>query len=202
MIIFLFLKEMDFQIDQPNKIYIIGDRKVGKSNIIRFLQGKSFSQKIQSIMGISFSYLTLNNIKFTIKEMTDNDQFKFINYYKDEIEDILLLIVVFSIDNEKSFEYAKWLIQFTFDNMTNNQMPILLCGNKCDLKKENVDENLIFELVNNIKDCKYVQISCKEGINMKHILKFIKKIEINDDMKEKNINQNLEGISVGSCNIF
>ena len=101
MIIVLFLKEMDFQIDQPNKIYIIGDRMVGKSNIIRFLQGKSFSQKIQSIMGISFSYLTLNNIKFTIKEMTDNDQFKFINYYKDEIEDILLLIVVFSIDKAR-----------------------------------------------------------------------------------------------------
>ena len=99
-------------IEEPNKVYILGSKGVGKTSFMRKLFNFSFDEKIASTeIGIQTSRLNMENKFFTIKELTDNDDFKCTPIFKNDIEQVLIIFIIFSLTDKESCEYMKRLIE-------------------------------------------------------------------------------------------
>ena len=199
---------------EENVIYILGSRGVGKTSLINKLKGKDFNQnEIHSEKGISSTKCNIDNTIYNIKELTDDGNFNITSALKNYLEEIMVIIILFSIDDEKSLEYAKSLIFFIESNLTYNlDLKIILIGNKYDSKKDNnpkIKVNIL-EAENfsrEYDDMYYFEISCKTDYNIESIYKILdeikdsKYIEKEDNIHEDSIHEGTTAPSF-SCAIF
>ena len=133
--------DKDYTTDEQNKIYILGGRGVGKTSFFRRLFSEKFDEHIApSENGIKKLNLQKGNKVFTIKELTDDENFSVTNIFKNELEDILLVFVIFAVNDKNSFEDAKTLIKFIRNNLTDNDLSIWLLGNKYDVGEKDKNE--------------------------------------------------------------
>ena len=66
----------DFKVDEENKIYIIGGRGVGKTTFLHLLLSDKFYNNLNpSELGIIKSQLQRGNKYFTLKDLTDDENF-------------------------------------------------------------------------------------------------------------------------------
>ena len=185
-------------IDEPNKIYIIGGRKVGKSSLFRLLFNQPFMEKMQpSMIGITKAALSSNGKTYTVKDLTDSEEYKCTKIFINEIEDVLCVIAMFSLTDRDSFEKAKHLLTFAQSNITNNEdIQMILCGNKYDLIIEDSNNRAvqieeIEEYVKSIHNCKYFDISCKTSLNVDKVTQMVNELEVQsneedtEEVKEK-----------------
>lgn len=178
-------------IDEPNKIYIVGSRKVGKSSLLRLLFKQPFIEKMEpSMIGITKATLTSNKKTFTIKDLTDTEDYKCTKLFLNEVEDLLCVISVFSLTDRDSFEHAKLLLTCTQSNLTNNvDLQMILCGNKYDIVSNDINNRAIsLEEINTftsgLRNCKYFDISCKTGYNVENVINMINELEIESNGEE------------------
>ena len=187
-----------FYIDEPNKIYIIGGRRVGKSSLFRLLFNQPFMEKMQpSMIGITKAALSSNGKTYTVKDLTDSEEYKCTKIFINEIEDVLCVIAMFSLTDKDSFEKAKHLLTFAQSNITNNEdIQMILCGNKYDLiiddsNNRAVQIEEIEEYVKSIHNCKYFDISCKTSLNVDKVTQMVNELEVQsneedtEEVKEK-----------------
>ena len=185
-------------IDEPNKIYIIGGRRVGKSSLFRLLFNQPFMEKMQpSMIGITKAALSSNGKTYTVKDLTDSEEYKCTKIFINEIEDVLCVIAMFSLTDRDSFEKAKHLLTFAQSNITNNEdIQMILCGNKYDLIIEDSNNRAvqieeIEEYVKSIHNCKYFDISCKTSLNVDKVTQMVNELEVQsneedtEEVKEK-----------------
>ena len=185
-------------IDEPNKIYIIGGRRVGKSSLFRLLFNQPFMEKMQpSMIGITKAALSSNGKTYTVKDLTDSDEYKCTKIFINEIEDVLCVIAMFSLTDKDSFEKAKHLLTFAQSNITNNEdIQMILCGNKYDLiiddsNNRAVQIEEIEEYVKSIHNCRYFDISCKTSLNVDKVTQMVNELEVQsneedtEEVKEK-----------------
>ena len=182
----------DFKTDEQNKIYIIGGKGVGKSTFFHLIFSDKFSEDIEpSKPGIIKSNLKKGNKEFTIKDLSDDENFSTTKLLKNELEDVILIFILFSLDDKKSYEYAKTLIQFIKNNLIDNkELTIILIGNKYDLGENNpeiiqVKKREVDQYIYPIENSFYYEISCKSGYNFSKIKDLINDIEINDGGNEE-----------------
>ncbi len=181
-----------FKVDEQNKIYIVGGRGVGKTTFLYQIHSGEFSTKIHpSDIGTAISQYQKGSKQFTIKDLTDDENFSKTNILKNELEDILLIFVLFAINDKDSFEYAKTLIQFIKHNLINNkEMNIILLGNKYDIGEENpkeiqVPKKEVDQYIHNIDNIYYYEISCKTNYNISTIKEIIDGIEIEEEKEDE-----------------
>ena len=172
-------------INEPNKVYILGSKGVGKSSFVNQLVNKPFDEKIKSTeIGIYSQKLNLENKFFTLKEVTDDDEFKNTSIFKNDIEDILIIFIIFSLTIKDSYEHTKRLIEIIGQSIIDNtNLEIVICGNKKDLIDKNpsnriVEKNEMDNYASNIRNCKYFEISCKTRENIDEIINILKEYEI------------------------
>ena len=172
-------------INEPNKVYILGSKGVGKTSFVNKLINKPFNEKIKSTdIGIQSIKLNLENKFFTLKEVTDNNEFKNTTIFKNDIEDILIIFIIFSLTNKESNEHTKRLIEIIGQSIIDNTtLEIVICGNKLDLINKNesqrtVEKEEMEKYASNIRNCKYFEISCKTGENIDEIMKILEEYEI------------------------
>ncbi len=206
-------------IGRLNTIYILGSRGVGKTTLLNILLGRGYNENVpHSKIGITTSYYNLNNKQLIIKELTDDENFSLTKILQNQLEEILLIIVVFSIDDENSLEYAKSLIMFIESNITYNLgIQIILFGNKYDSKKINnakikVNQIEAENYVSEIENCSYYELSCKTGLNIEIVDKLLNEINENskdnskiidkDDFNNEDSVQMNNNKASKSCNIF
>lgn len=196
-------------LDEPNKVYILGDRRVGKTSLVRSLFGEPFHEKISpSPIGIANAKLSLNKKDITLKELTDSEDYKVTKIFTNEIEDVIAVIVVFAIPARKTYEQAKTLIKFTLDSITNNFLQIILCGNKKDLQassKDFVSNEEINDYIQTIPNIKYFDISCLTGENISKLRSQLQEIEISpieDQYHEEEEEEKKEKKDKGSCRVY
>ena len=181
----------DYKVDEENKIYIVGGRGVGKTSFFNLILSLKYNKDIDSSpLGISKCQYKIGNKQFTIKELTDDEKFSKTNVLKDELEDILLIFVIFAINDKNSFEYAKTLIQFIKNNLINNKdLNIILVGNKCDIGEDDpnsiqVHNKEVDQYIYNIENIFYFEFSCKTEKNFENVIKKIEEIEIEEEKDE------------------
>ena len=198
-------------INVPNKVYILGSKGVGKSSFVNQLVNKPFDEKIKSTeIGIYNQKLNLENKFFTLKEVTDDDEFKNTSIFKNDIEDILIIFIIFSLTNKDSYEHTKRLIEIIAQSVIDNtNLEIVICGNKKDLIDKNpsnriVDKNEMDNYASNIRNCKYFEISCKTREKIDDIINILKEYEIpqldEDKLEEEEKKENKR--NDGSCSLI
>ena len=198
-------------INEPNKVYILGSKGVGKSSFVNQLVNKPFDEKIKSTeIGIYNQKLNLENKFFTLKEVTDDDEFKNTSIFKNDIEDILIIFIIFSLTNKDSYEHTKRLIEIIAQSVIDNtNLEIVICGNKKDLIDKNpsnriVDKNEMDNYASNIRNCKYFEISCKTREKIDDIINILKEYEIpqldEDKLEEEEKKENKR--NDGSCSLI
>ena len=186
-----------------NVIYLLGAKGVGKTSLINILLGREFSEKeLHTKKGIKSHHYHTENKNFLIKELTDDENFSMTKNLQNSLEELMLILVMFSIDDEKSLDYAENLILFVKNNLTYNLgLKIILIGNKSDTKKSNntqITVNLMeaenFALDNDIYD---YYISCKTKSNIESIHKIMEDLnEVKYIDKEENTQE--DSVVVGS----
>ncbi len=176
---------------EQNKIYILGGRGVGKTSFFRLLFDEGFDEKVlPSEKGISKSNLKSGNKIFTIKDLTDNENFETTKFFKNELEDVILVFILFSLDDKDSFEYAKTLIEFIKKNLINNKdLNIILLGNKYDIGEQNkneiqVSKKEVHQYFAHTENFYYNEISCRTNYNIDKIKKMIEEIEVPEEIVE------------------
>lgn len=196
-------------LNEPNKVYILGDRRVGKTSLVRSLFGEPFLEKVSpSPIGITNAKLTLGKKDITLKELTDSEDYKVTKIFTNEIEDVTAVIVVFALPARKTYEQAQAMIKFTLDSITNNYFQIILCGNKKDLlssSKDFVSNEEINEYIQTIPNSKYYDVSCLTGENIMKLKSQLQEIEISpieDQYHEEEEEDKKEKKDKGSCILY
>ena len=205
--------EKDYNTNEQNKIYIVGGKAVGKTSFFNLLFSKQFEQDISpSEKGIIKANLEKDNKIFTIKELTDDESFSTTKIFQNELEGVISVFILFSLNDKASFEYSKTLIEFIKNNLTNNKdLSIVLLGNKYDLGEENknnikITKKEVHQSFKHIDNFFYFEISCKTGYNIDKIKKLIEDMDVNEGedeedngiMTEEERNKKLKE-SEGSC---
>ena len=199
---------------EENVIYILGSKGVGKTSLANILSGKEFNENEKHTKkSVKTCHYLSDNKNLTLKELTDDENFSITKNLKNILEELIAIIVIFSVDDEKSLEYAESLILFIKSNLTYNlDLKIILIGNKYDSKKDNnpkIKVNIL-EAENfsrEYDDMYYFEISCKTDYNIESIYKILdeikdsKYIEKEDNIHEDSIHEGTTAPSF-SCAIF
>lgn len=194
---------------EPNKIYVIGDRGVGKTSLIKRFKGiiklinkilgeykeeeNSNDSANEKTIGIATSKYKYGNYTITFKDLSDSPNWKFTKIIGEEIEEIKAVIAMFSLNSRSSFEYVKLLIEFLLKENTSNNLQIILVGNKSDLLEsseslEIISKEEIMKYLESIPTCFYFVISCKDDINIKQVINCLSNLELDkpvEDEKQK-----------------
>jgi len=194
-------------------IYLLGASGVGKTSLINILLGREFREnETHTKKGIKSHHYQTEKNNFLIKELTDDENFSMTKNLQNSLEELMLILVMFSIDDEKSLDYAENIILFIKNNLTYNLgLNIILIGNKMDKIKSkdtqitvNKMEAENFALDNDISD---YYISCQTKSNIEKINKLleesneVKYIDKEEDIHEDSVVLGSTQPS-GSCEII
>ncbi|KAL0993456.1 hypothetical protein UPYG_G00108160 [Umbra pygmaea] len=170
--------ENDFNIPAKNchRMVILGSTKVGKTAIIsRFLNGKVEEQYTPTIEDFHRKFYSIRGdvYQLDILDTSGNHPFPAIRRLSILTGDVFIL--VFSLDNRDSFQEVQRLKRQIYETKSclknktkeNVDVPIVICGNKCDreLSREIQNEE-IEQLVSGDEQCAYYEISAKWNTNV------------------------------------
>ena len=170
------------------KILTIGESGVGKTCILRRFVENKFLKNHLATIGIDFKTKTLNindqEIKLKIWDTAGQERFRNITnqYYKGADG----IVLVFDVTDEASFEKIKdWMDQI-LSNTQQEEIGLVLLGNKCDMEPRNVTEEQGKKMAEDLK-ISYFETSALTGQGIKEAFEQLTR----DIMKKK-------GVGVGS----
>ena len=150
---------------------IVGDSGVGKTNIIyRFVKGE-FQNEMQSTLGVDFLSKNIKKndkiFKLQIWDTNGMEQFRSIrqNYYKNAA----CALIIYDITDEKSFKSINDWIEECKNNAYNENLIIILVGNKTDLSDQRKITEEEGESLGNKYNMRFYESSALTGYNINTI---------------------------------
>ena len=149
------------------KIIFVGNANVGKTSIAtRYVSG-IFSNIIEPTVGAAFlsKEVELNSIKctFNIWDTAGQESYRYLvpMYYRNAA----IAVIVFDLTNETSFQAINSWVE-DVKKSVENDIVLILCGNKCDIETKSIEFDQIQEISKKL-ELIYVQTSAAtgEGIN-------------------------------------
>ena len=188
------------------EIGIIGDSQTGKTSLINVYCGNSFEENIISTIGYVDHIKELTspkNINYKLKIIDTAGQEQYDSLTLNTFKKCRGLILVYSIDNENSFNNIKdkWIEKIK-DSFDIKNTPIILVGNKKDLKDErNIPEEEGKKLAEE-NNFVFFETSAKTGENVNKIFQtlfeiIVKDIEKNIVIKKINNKEKTETFKIG-----
>ena len=170
------------------KILTLGETSVGKSSFIGYFIDKKFSYNYLPTLGFDFKAKKINlpngkNVKLKVFDTAGQERFKSmsLNHLK-QIDGVLL---IYDITNEESFKnISKWMNDIR--QSRDKTLPIVLCGNKCDLEDKRVISKEMGEKKAEENDISFIETSCKEGINIDEAFMELVKLIYNKSEENEN----------------
>ena len=121
------------------KIVLVGDGAVGKTSIRRQYMGEGFKTDFLATMGADFAYLKTMidgyNIEWSIWDLAGQPAFRGVmkSYYKGAMG----ALAVYDVTQPKSLaSLDSWVTEVRERADTFDELPVVLVGNKIDLRKE------------------------------------------------------------------
>ena len=177
------------------KVIVIGSIYSGKSALTERITSDRFITIYNNTIGVDFSSLltTINNkdrVKIHIWDTAGNESFGPIikSYYKG----IAGAMIVFDVTNRESFNKVNyWYNELIENGDYDNKLPILLVGNKIDLKNKKVISKEEAINIANSYGMMYCETSAKTGKNVyESFQKLIKNIY--ENMDEENLGSGIK----------
>ena len=155
------------------KIVICGNVRVGKTSIRRRYLGEGFQKNYILTLGADFAVTTYKYAKMQIWDLAGQEGFQFLlkEYYRGANAGI----VVFDVTRRETLQnLSYWLENFVLTK-SGNRVPLLIVGNKIDLRSQNDDSvttNEAFEFVNELSyslnwQFNYIETSALTGENVR-----------------------------------
>lgn len=148
------------------KIVILGNGGVGKTTYIKKLLTGEFEKKYVPTLGVDVFSLKLDtncgDVTFNVWDCAGQEKYGGLRdgYYINS-DGCILMFDYTSSQSLKSVLY--WLS--LFKRVVDRDVPVVLCGTKCDIKDKTVKTEDIYKILNNIRklvpDVKYFEISSK-----------------------------------------
>ena len=119
------------------KVIIVGNSGVGKSSFLKRGAQKKFSDSYQATIGFEFllMYYEVNGVKIKIQVWDTCGQEMYRSLIQGFYRNTALTLLMYAVNDQKSFDDLDNWVKDIKSNMENNQ-PIFLVGNKCDLDKD------------------------------------------------------------------
>ena len=136
--------------DTSIKAILLGENGVGKTNLIRRAMGLDFDKNSVSNFGGSYSEndIVVNGVKYSYKLWDTAGQEKFRSLNKLFIKDSKIIIIVFAINDYKSFTQIDFWLNYVKEILGNSGYILGLVGNKSDLyDSQEIEDNIINEKV-------------------------------------------------------
>ncbi|MBD3197009.1 MAG: GTP-binding protein [Candidatus Lokiarchaeota archaeon] len=177
------------------KFIIIGDHEVGKTSIVRRFVEDNFSLDYRATIGLNVLTHTIeflnNEVKFSIWDIGAQQFFK--RFRRSYYQGAQAAFIVFDLTNEGSFKNIEnWYDEL--DRFINvKQIPIVVIGNKSDLRSERaVDYQTAVNYINDLSEkftenISYIETSALTGKNIKDAFNLISYHYI---MKSKELEEN------------
>ena len=166
------------------KILTIGESGVGKTCILRRFVENKFLKNHLATIGIDFKTKTLNinnqEIKLKIWDTAGQERFRNITtqYYKGADG----IVLVYDVTDEASYEKIKdWMDQI-LSNTQQEEIGLVLLGNKCDMEPRNVSEDQGKKMAEELK-ISYFETSALTGQGIKEAFEQLTR----DIMKKKGV---------------
>ena len=124
------------------KILTIGESGVGKTCVLRRFVENKFLKNHLATIGIDFKTKTLNinnqEIKLKIWDTAGQERFRNITtqYYKGADG----IVLVYDVTDEASYEKIRDWMEQILSNTQQDEIGLVLLGNKCDMEPRNVTE--------------------------------------------------------------
>ena len=150
------------------KIILVGDTAVGKTSLVNRFMGSGFQENITCTIKADLKLKSLSLDPSTGVDLTVWDtcgQEKFRSMTRQYFKDAHGIILVYDVNNENSFKgLSLWLNEIK-NNCNNNNVSIILVGNKIDLSERVIskEEGNEFAQKNGLL---FVETSSKDGINI------------------------------------
>ena len=164
------------------KICIFGDNDVGKKTFFKLIY-PGFDEKMTSIniIGVDFCSKKINTLG-VIKKLqfwidSDSERFKFL--IPNHLSGSNGIILIYDITNPNSLNYLSEVLQSATNFREKYNVPILLVGNKSDLKENReISEEQIkkFKIENKISNS--MEISLKTGKNVERMVRRITRMAL------------------------
>jgi Ras-related protein Rab-8A len=121
------------------KVVLLGDGAVGKTSIRRRYMGEGFKTDFLATMGADFAYLKTKidtyNIEWSIWDLAGQTAFRRVmkSYYKGAMG----ALAVYDVTQPRSLDSLdSWVTEVREHAETFSELPVVLVGNKIDLRSE------------------------------------------------------------------
>lgn len=159
------------QEQRPFKLILIGDGGTGKTTYLKRIKDGSFRREYIATVGVDVSDVSFRtnygeNINFQVWDTAGQEIYSQLNdvYYIGADAAIIMFDVTSRITFKNVATWLQKLRLLTTDVSTNREIPVIICGNKIDLKDRKVPQSFIKQQLNkNITQ--YVDISAKSNHN-------------------------------------
>ncbi|KAF8354809.1 rsef-1, partial [Pristionchus pacificus] len=117
------------------RIVMCGDASVGKSSLVMRIIKGTYTNNLPSTLGVDFHVKTVNvdgrNVALQLWDTAGQERFRSLckSYFRRADGAIL----VYDVTSEQSFLHVRDWIE-TIKESVERHIPIILCGNKCDLR--------------------------------------------------------------------
>ena len=161
------------------KIILVGDSGVGKTCILMRAVNNRYTDAYQATIGFEFLllYFQVNDVKIKLQIWDTCGQEIYRSLIQGFFRNTTATVLVYSKTNRSSFDNLGMWIK-DIKNNTEQDMPILLIGNKCDEENRNIDvtkeEGEEYSKQYNLKY--FNETSAKNGYNINEIFEEVAKI--------------------------
>lgn len=160
---------MDYDADFTCKIIVIGNYQAGKTSLVERYVNDNFIPQQKTTIGVDFRVKRHDYdgkiIKSYIWDTAGQERFMTIvsSYYRT----INGAILVFDLSDKESFLVLYVWMKELENNKNSKDVNVILVGNKCDLGKEEVEEDDILDFMReSIYPISYLKASAKTGHNV------------------------------------
>ena len=153
-------------------IITLGEPNVGKTSIIKRYLYNKFDEMTMPTIGINSGFKEIklkSNEKVILKIIDTAGQEKFNSLSKNYFKNADAVLFVFSLDKKGSLDTIQEWKQLFEDNKIREGIPAFLIRNKCDLDKEEFDEELVEDLLRENYFLRFASISAKNDININEL---------------------------------
>ncbi|MHA2203759.1 MAG: Rab family GTPase [Candidatus Hodarchaeales archaeon] len=153
------------------KIVLIGDGAVGKTSIRRRYMGEGFRADFLATMGADFAYLKTNidgnEIEWQIWDLAGQPAFR--NVMKAYYKGTMGALAVFDVSQPITLENINsWTQEAQFHAKTFPELPVVIVGNKIDLRDEipNCTKTINGFVKAKSLNAEFIETSAKTGENI------------------------------------